>query len=77
MVCFALSVLASRVVEPGIDRLIAVSLVVMAASRLVPFAAVQFYLQSIACCAALLPLAYAIWRQSRSAKAATAVAAEV
>jgi len=77
MVCFALSVLTSRVVEPGIDRLIAVALVVMAISRFVPFAAVHFYLQSIACCAALLPLAYAIWRLPRSANAATALAAKV
>ena len=56
MVCFALTVLASGVVEPGLDRVIAVSLVVLATSRFVPFAAVQFYLQSIACCAALLLL---------------------
>ena len=73
MVCFALSVLASGVVEPGLDRVIAVSLVVLAISRFVPFAAVQFYVQSIACCAALLPLAYAIWRQPRPAHAATAL----
>ena len=46
-------------------------------SRFVPFAAVQFYVQSIACCAALLPLAYAIWRQPRPAHAATALAVEV
>ncbi len=71
-----LSVLASRVVEPGLERVIAVSLVVLAISRFVPFAAVQFYVQSIACCAALLPLAYAVWRQPRPAHAATALAGE-
>jgi hypothetical protein len=76
MVCFALSVLASRVVEPGLDRLIAVSLLVVAISRLVPFTAVQFFVQSVAWCAALLPLAYAMWRQPRPAHAATAVAGE-
>ena len=76
MVCFALSVLASRVVEAGLDRVIAVSLVVLAISRFVPFAAVQFYVQSIACCAALLALAYAIWRQPRPAHAASALASE-
>ena len=76
MVCFALSVRASKVVEAGLDRLIAVSLLVMAISRFVPYAAVQFYVQSIACCAALLPLAYAIWRQPRPAHAATALAGD-
>ncbi|MPZ00349.1 MAG: hypothetical protein GEU97_20680 [Actinophytocola sp.] len=57
-----LGVLRSRLLSPGLKRLIAVALVVMALSRFVPLSAVQFYLQGVAGLAALLPLAYSMWK---------------
>ena len=60
--CFAVSVLRSGVLARGVARLVAASLVVMALSRFVPLSAVQFYLQGLACYAALLPFAYSMWR---------------
>ena len=61
-VCFAVAVGRSGVLSRGPARLVAVSLVVMAVSRFVPLSAVQFYVQGLACYAALLPLAYCMWR---------------
>ena len=75
-VFFAVSITRSAALGPAATRLVAGALVIMALSRFVPLSAVQFYVQGIACCAALLPLAYAIWRQPRPAHAATALAAE-
>jgi hypothetical protein len=61
-VCFAVAVTRSGVLSRASATLVAVSLVVMAASRFVPLSAVQFYVQGLACYAALLPLAYSMWR---------------
>jgi hypothetical protein len=62
MVCFARSVLRSGISTVGVRRVVAVSLVVVAVCRVVPFSTVQFHVQAIALCAALLPLAHDIWR---------------
>jgi hypothetical protein len=53
---------ASGVLSRGPARLVAVSLVVMAVSCFVPLSAVHFYVQGLACYAALLPLAYSMRR---------------
>jgi hypothetical protein len=45
----------------------------MALSRFVPLSAVQFYVQCLACYAAILPLAYAMWRPSASARVSRVV----
>lgn len=66
-VCFALSVARSGVLAPALSKLVAASLVVMAFSRFVPLSSVQFYLQSLACYAAFLPLAYSIWKPATAA----------
>lgn len=52
----------------GATSLVAGALVIMALSRFVPLSAVQFYVQGLACYAAMLPLAYAMWRPSASAQ---------
>lgn len=59
--CLAVSVTLSGLLTKGATRLVVGSLVVMALSRFVPFTAVQFYVQSLACYGALLPLAYSMW----------------
>jgi hypothetical protein len=40
---------------------VAVALVVVAATRLVPLIAVQFYVQAVAVAVALWPMAYRLW----------------
>lgn len=60
--CFAVAVNRSGVLSRGLTRLVTVSLLVMAVTRFVPLSAVQFYVQGLACYAALLPLAYAMRR---------------
>lgn len=62
--CFAMGVPRSRVLARGPAKLVAASLVVMALSRFVPLSAVQFYVQGLACYAAMLPLAHSMWRPS-------------
>jgi hypothetical protein len=66
-VCFALSVARSGILAPAPSKLVAASLVVMALSRFVPLSAVQFYVQSLACYAAFLPLAYSMWKPATAA----------
>jgi hypothetical protein len=61
-VCLAVSVSRSRLLPTGATRLVVGALLVMALSRFVPLSAVQFYVQSLACYGALLPLAYSMWR---------------
>jgi hypothetical protein len=41
--------------------MVVIALVVTAVSRFVPLSAIQFYLQGVACCVALLPLARSRW----------------
>jgi hypothetical protein len=67
-VCFGVGVTRSPVLGRGSARVVAASLVVMALSRFVPLSAVQFYVQGLACYAAMLPLAYAMWRPSAAAR---------
>lgn len=62
-VCFAVGVSRSGLLATAPARLVAVALIVMALSRFVPLSAVQFYVQGLACYAALLPLAYFMWRR--------------
>jgi hypothetical protein len=62
MVGFALGVMRSGLLSPGLTRLVAAALVVMAVSRFVPLSAIQFYLQGLAGYVALLPLAYSMWK---------------
>jgi hypothetical protein len=47
----------------GLTRVVVVALIVMAVSRVVPLAAVQFYVQGVAAIVALWPLAYAMRTQ--------------
>lgn len=56
---FARGVARAGVLDPNIRWLVVTALVVVAASRFVPLAAVQFYVQSGALILALWPLAYA------------------
>jgi hypothetical protein len=67
MVCFAIAVSRSGVLDPGLGKVVAVALVVMALSRFVPLSAVQFYVHGGAALVALLPLAHSIWRHPRTA----------
>jgi len=52
------------VLSPGLARIVAVALVVMAVSRFVPLTSVQFFVQGLAALAALLPLAHSMWREA-------------
>jgi hypothetical protein len=49
---------------PALTRVVVVALIVMAVSRSVPLAAVQFYVQGVAAIVALWPLAYAMRTQT-------------
>jgi hypothetical protein len=60
-VAFAAGVVQSGILGRGTALLVAGALVVMAASRLVPFAVVQFHVQGLAALAALWPLAWVMW----------------
>lgn len=73
-VLFALGVLAfskaiadSGVLGGALQGIVIAALIVMAASRLLPFAAGQFYLQSAAVVIALWPLAHRMWTQASQA----------
>jgi hypothetical protein len=57
---FARAISITTVGSPGLTRIVVAALVVMAVSRFVPLAAVQFYVQGVAAIVALWPLAYAI-----------------
>ena len=59
---FAAGILRSGVLAPGLAAFVAAALVVMAGSRLVPFAVVQFHVQGLAALAALWPLAAVMWK---------------
>jgi hypothetical protein len=63
---FAKALSRSRLLG-GATGLVVAALVVMAASRFVPVAAVQFYVQGAAALVALWPLAYQMWNQSVTA----------
>ena len=59
---FAAGILRSGALTPGLAAFVAAALVVMAASRFVPFAVVQFHVHSLAALAALWPLAVVMWK---------------
>lgn len=61
VLAFAKGVAESRALPAGLTPLVVAGLVVMAAARLVPLAAVQFHVQSAAATVALWPLAYVMW----------------
>lgn len=64
---FALGVRRSGLLSPGVTSLVVVALGVMALSRVVPLAAVQFYVQGLAGLVALLPLAGSMWKRRTAA----------
>ena len=55
---FARALAHTTVGSSGLTRIVVVALIVMAISRFVPLAAVQFYVQGVATIVALWPLAY-------------------
>lgn len=65
--CVAVGIGRSDVLGRGLAGLVIAGLVVMGASRLVPLAAAQLYVQGLAALVAMWPLAYRMWRQSRPA----------
>ena len=65
IVCVAMAVRRHAGLGPTLTWIVVLALVVMAASRFVPFTAVQFYVQSAAALIALWPLAWAIKEQRR------------
>lgn len=60
-VYFARAIVRSRLLKPGLARIVAGAMVVAAASRLVPVNFIQMDLQAIAGIIALWPLAYVTW----------------
>lgn len=72
---FARGIAASRILSRPLTRLVVTALVVLAASRLVPLGAVQFYLQGLAGIVALWPLALQMWRQPQPTGVRTSAAA--
>lgn len=62
-VLLALGIARSGIMDTRPMRIVTTALVVMAAARLVPLSAVQFYVQGVAGIVALWPLAYVAGRQ--------------
>lgn len=60
----AKAVAHSAILSPGLTRLVVVALIAMAASRLVPVAAFQFYVQGVAALVAFWPLADGMLKRS-------------
>jgi hypothetical protein len=67
VLAFAKAIADADVLSPAVSGLVIAALIVMAASRLVPFAAGQFYVQSAAVVIALWPLARRMWTQASEA----------
>ena len=61
---FARAISIATVGSRGLTRVVVAALIVMAVSRFVPLAAVQFYVQGVAVIVALWPLAYAMRTQA-------------
>lgn len=61
---FARAVSIATVGSRGVTRVVVAALIVMAVSRFVPLAAVQFYVQGVAVVVALWPVAYAMRTQA-------------
>ena len=66
VVCVAVAIRRHGGLGPTLTWVVVLALVVMAASRFVPLAAVQFYVQSAAALIALWPLAWAIRGRQRA-----------
>jgi uncharacterized membrane protein YedE/YeeE len=66
IVCVAAAIRRHGGLGPTLTWVVVLALVVMAASRFVPFSAAQFYVQSAAALIALWPLAWAIKGQRRA-----------
>lgn len=63
VLAFARAISVTTVGGPALTRVVVGALIVMALSRFVPLAAVQFYVQGLATIVALWPLAYAMRTQ--------------
>lgn len=63
---FAMGIMRAAILSSPLARLVALAIVVMAASRLVPLSLVQFHVQAVAGVVALWPLAYVMVRPARS-----------
>jgi hypothetical protein len=63
VLAFARAISVTTVGGPALTRVVVGALIVMALSRFVPLAAVQFYVQGVATIVALWPLAYAMRTQ--------------
>ena len=63
MLAFARAISVTTVGGPALTRVVVGALIVMALSRFVPLAALQFYVQGLATIVALWPLAYAVRTQ--------------
>ena len=66
VICVAVAIRRHGGFSPALTWVVVGALIVMAASRFAPFAAVQFYVQSAATLIALWPLAWAIKGQQRA-----------
>jgi len=64
VLAFARAISIATVGSRGLTRVVVVALIVMALSRFVPLATVQFYVQGVAVIVALWPLAYAMQTQA-------------
>lgn len=63
VLAFIRGIMTSRIMNAQVTAVVVGGLAVMALSRFVPFAAVQFYVQSAGAVVGLWPLAYQMWRQ--------------
>ncbi|MGH2604101.1 MAG: hypothetical protein ACRDJ9_32535 [Dehalococcoidia bacterium] len=63
---FARGIADSKILSPGLTVLVIGALAVMAASRLVPMAIAQLYIQGAAGFVALWPLAYEMWKHPQA-----------
>ncbi|MFC7448618.1 hypothetical protein [Rhodococcus daqingensis] len=61
VLCVGVALRRYGAMNPTLGWIVVGALIVMAASRFVPFAAVQFYVQSAAALIALWPLAWVVW----------------
>ena len=70
VLAFIRGIMTSRILNAQVAAVVVGGLAVMALSRFVPFAAVQFYVQSAGAVLGLWPLAYQMWRQATAQPAA-------
>lgn len=70
VLAFIRGIITSRIMNAQVTAVVVGGLAVMALSRFVPFAAVQFYVQSAGAVVGLWPLAYQMWTQPTAQPAA-------